>query len=211
MHVYLIRHATAFERDRERWPDDGLRPLTRAGVREFREAAAGIARLAPRPRRLYTSPLLRALETADILTAVAGWPRATVTPTLAPQEPVQRALAVLREQEIESVALVGHEPHLTMLLTAAVAGARARAQLALAKGGAACIEFEGAVRAGSGTLAWLLTPDALRVLGERTATRVRTVARRARPRAELTGSAPNANRPLPCRSPAPRDRTHRRR
>ena len=38
----MVRHAIAFERDRRRWPDDALRPLTPAGKRRFRKAAGGL-------------------------------------------------------------------------------------------------------------------------------------------------------------------------
>jgi phosphohistidine phosphatase len=165
MRVYVVRHAEAFERDRKRWPDDDLRPLTPAGIREFRDAAAGIGRVAARPGRVLVSPLRRAQQTAEILTDVAEWPRATATTALAPEEPVKHAFALLRAQARGRIALVGHEPHLTLLLAAAIAGSGSRAQLALKKGGAACLDFEGAVRPGRGTLAWLLAPKALRALG----------------------------------------------
>lgn len=165
MHVYLVRHAIAYERDRKRWPDDALRPLTPAGVRQFREAAAGIARSIPRPERVLVSPLVRARQTADILAQLAGWPLAQVAPELEPGRPVKRALAAVRDQEVEELALVGHEPHLTTLLGASVAGRDARAPCILEKGGAACLVFESKVRPGRAELAWLLTPAILRGLG----------------------------------------------
>ncbi len=165
MRVYVIRHAAAFERDRRRWPDDDLRPLTPAGIREFRDAAAGIGRVAARPGRVLASPLRRAQQTAELLTGVARWPRATVAPALAPDEPVERTFGLLRDQEGDRIALVGHEPHLTLLLAAAIAGSDVGAQFALKKGGAACLDFDGAVSPGRGTLAWLLPPKALRALG----------------------------------------------
>ena len=67
MDVYLVRHAIAHERNSTRWPDDALRPLTTAGMRKFRKAAAGLARCVPKTAAVFTSPFVRARETAAIL------------------------------------------------------------------------------------------------------------------------------------------------
>jgi phosphohistidine phosphatase len=76
MDLLIVRHAIAYERDRARWREDALRPLSPAGIRRARKAAAGLKELTARPERLLTSPLVRAQQTARILTAVAGWPAA---------------------------------------------------------------------------------------------------------------------------------------
>ncbi len=152
MRVYLIRHAAAFERDRKRWPDDRQRPLTLEGMKKFRRAAAGLERLAGEIGCVLTSPLTRARQTAEILEAVAGWPRALEAPELAPGRAVEQALAVIgdyaaADPALERLALVGHEPHLTELLARCVAGPRGRVRCELKKGGAACLLFP-AVRGG---------------------------------------------------------------
>lgn len=84
MDLLIIRHAIAFERDRHRWRQDAERPLSPAGMRRARKAAAGLKQLTKRPQRLLTSPLVRARQTAQILTEVAGWPAAEEIPELAP-------------------------------------------------------------------------------------------------------------------------------
>jgi phosphohistidine phosphatase len=165
MRIYLIRHAPAFERDPKRWPDDGLRPLTPEGVRKFRKAAAGLEQLAEKVSCVLTSPFSRARQTAEILTTVTRWPRAKEVPELAPGHAPEQVLAVLRAQAVEGLALVGHEPGLSQLLTAMVAGAEGRMECELKKGGAACVNFSSAVRAGHARLEWLITPKALRALG----------------------------------------------
>ncbi len=92
MELLIVRHAVALERDRHRWRDDGARPLSPAGLRRARKAAAGLKEFSKAPDRLLTSPLVRARQTAQILTDVAGWPQAEEVLELAPGAP---ALAVL--------------------------------------------------------------------------------------------------------------------
>jgi phosphohistidine phosphatase len=164
MRVYLIRHAAAFERDPKRWPDDGLRPLTPEGVKKFRKAAAGLERLAGTVSRVLTSPLARARQTAEILTSVTRWPRAQEIAELAPGHNPVEVLALVRDQSVGSVALIGHEPGLSQLLATMVAGADSRMECELKKGGAASLHFPSAVRAGHARLEWLVTPKALRAL-----------------------------------------------
>ena len=67
MWIYLIRHGPAGKRDPERWPDDARRPLTLRGTRRTERAARGLANLERRAVCLLTSPLERALQTAQLL------------------------------------------------------------------------------------------------------------------------------------------------
>jgi phosphohistidine phosphatase len=164
--VYLIRHAVAFDRDRKRWPDDRQRPLTPEGMRKFRKAAAGLESLIGPIDRLLTSPLVRTRQTAEILAKVTKWPEPIDAPELASGRTPAQALALIRKQDVESLALVGHEPNLSELIGVCVAGAGTRVSLALKKGGAACVSFGGSARPGEGHLDWLLTPKALRELGD---------------------------------------------
>src|SRR5450631_3878076 len=122
MELLIVRHAIAFERDRQRWRDDGARPLSPAGIRQARKAAAGLKEFSKAPDRLLTSPLVRARQTAQILTEVAGWPRAEEIPELAPGENALSVLAVLGKDRSQRVAIVGHQPGLGDLLTACLVG-----------------------------------------------------------------------------------------
>src|SRR5258707_15872816 len=92
MELLIVRHAIAFERDRHRWRDDGARPLSPAGVRRARKAAAGLKEIIKAPDLVLTSPLVRARQTAQILTDVAGWPQAEEVPELSPQAPAPAGL-----------------------------------------------------------------------------------------------------------------------
>jgi phosphohistidine phosphatase len=189
--LYLIRHAATFPGDPARWPDDGLRPLTPAGVEEFQEVATGLARLVGSVDAVLASPLVRTRQTAEILSAAAGWPRATEAPQLVPGRTAEQALTLAREHELRArgpvvarnrdprrdpqqhdphdsgLVLVSHEPNLLELISLCIAGDDARVRCDIEKGGAACLLFPGAMGAGEARLEWLLTPRALRALARR--------------------------------------------
>ena len=110
MELLLVRHAIAFERDARRWPDDDERPLSPEGLARAGKAAAGMKQLVRRPGRLLVSPLVRARQTAAILTEVAGWPRATECADLAPGATPEALLAAVKRLTEERIAAVGHEP-----------------------------------------------------------------------------------------------------
>jgi phosphohistidine phosphatase len=162
MELLIVRHAIAHERSVRRWPDDGERPLSAHGIARARRAAQGIARLAPRPTRVFTSPLARAEQTAAILTAVAGWPRARLCAQLLPGADPEALLAVLARARSPRTAVIGHQPELSRLLAACLPGSPGGGAFELRKMGAALVGFPGAPRAGRGELRWLVPPRLLR-------------------------------------------------
>ena len=164
MDLLIVRHAIAFERDPQRWSDDGARPLTPEGKRRAKKAAAGLKRFTKPPERLLTSPLVRARQTAEILTEVAGWPPAEEVAELSPEEAPQALLALLGRDRSKLVAIVGHQPGLGHLLNACLLGEGRNLPVDLKKNAVACLSFRGSVRAGRATLKWLATPRMLRAL-----------------------------------------------
>ena len=162
MRVILFRHGPAGKRDSARWPDDGERPLTPCGLERTRLAAKGLVSLARDARRVFSSRLTRAAQTAELV-AKAMDREAQVEPLdgLAPGQPARaliQRLAGLGPEE--SAVLVGHEPDLGQLAGLLVLGSAAA--LPLKKAGACAIEFEDGVRPGKGRLEWLVTPRILR-------------------------------------------------
>ena len=161
MKVLILRHAIAVPSGTPDI-DDRDRPLTPRGRKRFRKAARGLARILPRPDALFTSPLRRALETAEI--AAEAW--GDVTPVEDPRlagghtEGILPGLAAHGEDAL--VALVGHEPDVSHLLGHLVGGAGEG--LTFKKGGVALVEIDGAAPA-SGRLIWFLPPRLLRRLG----------------------------------------------
>jgi phosphohistidine phosphatase len=164
--LLIVRHAIAYPRDPKRWPDDTGRPLTAEGIRRARRAAAGLKRIGKRPNVVLTSPLIRARDTAKILSQAARWPEAVECDALAPPGSLDDVLEALRRHggKAGCIAVVGHQPHLGRLLAHCLRGdARAEA-FELKKSAVACLQFEAAPSAGRGVLQWSLPPRILRRL-----------------------------------------------
>ena len=72
MQVLVVRHAIAEQREEfaRTGKDDSQRPLTHDGRRKMRRGAVGLRAVVPAIDVLATSPLLRAVQTAEILAAV---------------------------------------------------------------------------------------------------------------------------------------------
>jgi phosphohistidine phosphatase len=161
MKALIIRHAAILPRGT---PGvlDSERSLTTSGKRKFRIAARGLARVAPHPDVLLTSPWPRAQETADIAAHAFKHVDPWVESALAEQS-VDAIVAALQTHPVNAtVALVGHEPILGALL-ARLLGATCTGKLTLEKGGAALVDLpDGPARAGR--LVWFLAPRVLRTL-----------------------------------------------
>ncbi|MDQ6830521.1 MAG: histidine phosphatase family protein [Gemmatimonadota bacterium] len=167
LELLVIRHAIAVER--EVWArdhlDDEARPLTDEGRGKMAEATEGLARIAPKVSTLASSPLVRAVQTADIVAVALAPAGRVVTETLVPNAPFTDFQKWLRSRGTDgAVAIVGHEPHLGAL-TSWLLDSAAQPFLEYKKGGAALLEFRGDVRAGAAVLRWLLTPSYLRRIG----------------------------------------------
>ncbi len=145
MKIYLVRHAIAEERSPHVTDED--RALTKKGKRRGRRAFRGFAKIAD-PLRIVSSPLVRARQTAKLLARALGHEGWEEDDDLAPGGDRQALLS--RLEGSNDVALVGHEPDLS-LLAEVLAG-----RIELAKAGAALIEGE--PRPGGAHLVWLLTP-----------------------------------------------------
>lgn len=117
MLLYLVRHATA--QDWTLGLPDPSRHLTEKGQRQAVKLAEFCKTQQIVPERLLTSPLLRAEQTALLLSQHAGWPEPQkqawlIIETLAQVQ--HKALMELLQQGAESVCCVGHEPDISALL-----------------------------------------------------------------------------------------------
>jgi phosphohistidine phosphatase len=168
MNLLVIRHAIAEDRARfaKTGEDDGLRPLTARGRKRMRAAARGLRRIVPEIDLLATSPLTRAVQTAEVVAAEYRNTKRAELPHLAPEKPVKVLLKWLQEQRPGStVALVGHEPQLGVFVSWMMTGLE-ESFVELKKGAACMLALKDQVRAGRATLLWSLKPAHLRMLGE---------------------------------------------
>ena len=156
MILYFLRHGKAGQGDPSD-PTDDARELTDTGVAELRAAGDLWRRLNLRPDVILSSPLPRALQTAQLLAKGIGSSHEPITDDRlrpgADWADLARALAAHRDAR--RVMFVGHEPDFSMAVQE-LTGARA---VRMRKGGLACVEFPGITEPGAGELAWLLDPD----------------------------------------------------
>jgi phosphohistidine phosphatase len=165
--LLVIRHGPAG--DREAWAaegrDDRLRPLTSDGKKELRQVAKGLSTLCPSIDLIATSPLVRAVQTAEVLAKQYGSESMSLEP-LAPGNVPDKVVHWLREQRsVGTIALVGHEPDLSTLVCYLLTAQRS-SFLGLKKSGACLLDPNDPPKAGSAALEWLLTPRVLRRLAE---------------------------------------------
>jgi phosphohistidine phosphatase len=166
MRLLVVRHAIA--EDHEAFArtqgDDAARPLTDEGRRKMARGALGLRQLVPEIDLLATSPLRRAADTAAIIARAYEKLRVEEAPELAPGTPLDRVLTWLQGQPARgTIALVGHEPDLSRLVSALLCGAD-KPFLELRKGAACLLELTGPPGRGAATLDWLLGPKHLRRL-----------------------------------------------
>lgn len=164
MDLYFLRHGKAGN-PQSTAEADTRRSLTGEGRDELRAAAHGLRWLSIKPDAIYTSPLIRARETAAIVADVLGRD-ITETPLLAPGGDLRRVAPLLSQHDDDATLfLVGHEPDLSSMIGQLIT-ANGEANVSMKKGACCYVELAtGALRqpalAGEGTLMWLLTAKQL--------------------------------------------------
>jgi phosphohistidine phosphatase len=164
MLLVLFRHGPAGTALPSRGPEDGQRPLTPRGVEKTRRAGLGLRRVLESDEpHIYSSPLVRAKETADLLAAAyVPMLHVEIMEALVPGQPMEEILGRIVEIANGTVVLVGHEPGLGHLAGLLVTGKQMT--LPLKKAGACGIELSEKIAPGQGDLKWMATPRMLRAL-----------------------------------------------
>jgi phosphohistidine phosphatase len=150
--VYLIRHAHA-----EDGVHDDARPLSAKGRRQIREVARWLRHAkAFEAEEIWSSPLVRAQDTAARLVEQL---KLTVpvqeVSGLRPEDDPALTARRLRETR-RTVAIVGHDPHLSALASLLVAGKEEPARFRLKK--CAVLRLD---RGSVWTVRWQISPELL--------------------------------------------------
>jgi phosphohistidine phosphatase len=163
--VLVVRHAIALDKaeaQRVGMPDSE-RPLTREGRERMKAVARGLGKRVPDVSVIFTSPWLRATETAELLRrrySEIGWVQSEAL--LPGAEPSALASALSEHGYDGVLAVVGHEPHLSGWVSWCLTG-DTRPILELRKGGACLLRFPTDVVApAQAQLLWLTTPGIAR-------------------------------------------------
>lgn len=155
--LYFLRHGQAG--NRQDWHgDDAERPLTVEGKKRMTREAAGIRKLQLPLDIIITSPLLRALQTAEIVAKAQGSAARLITDGRlgAGFGPRQLAAIMAEHPDARGLMLVGHEPNFSETIGRVTGGGR----LTMKKGALACIQVEDPATM-KGTLVWLIPPRVL--------------------------------------------------
>lgn len=112
--LYLIRHAIAA--DREEYSNDEERPLTEKGRVKTQQVAQRLNKIGVKFDLILTSPLVRAVSTAEILKEVGLSKKIEEFAPLAPAGEIETWVNWWLESSYNnndsSLALVGHQPDL---------------------------------------------------------------------------------------------------
>lgn len=110
MDLFLIRHAHAVDGDGMR---DDDRPLSKEGRKQALDVGGALAKQRVRFARIVTSPLVRAVETAELVAVTLGFEGGLdVHDAMRPDGSWKHLLREVLEAHdgAEPLALVGHEP-----------------------------------------------------------------------------------------------------
>lgn len=156
MELWILRHGIAEEGEGEQ--ADDARALTRKGRSRVERTVDGLAHLGAGFDRVVHSPLLRAVQTAEmLLPLVEGESAVTELLTQPPSEALLTLLAG------ERVAVVGHQPWLGQLVSLLVVGTVEKGdRFEVKKAGA--IHLRGEVAPGGMTIVGVYPPRLLRAL-----------------------------------------------
>ncbi len=160
MRLYLMRHAKA-EGISLLYNQDHLRPLTSAAVELLEQAAPRMRDAMGVLDRVFSSPLVRARQTAEILLEAYGVDRDPIVEAKLDGTFDPDVIAGLLPQlmDIQSVLMVGHAPNLDELIAYLVAPTEQRAFTRMSAGSLACIEVDVSLTR-TGTLLWLIPLEA---------------------------------------------------
>ena len=153
--LYVVRHATAEDAAAE--GSDHARRLTRKGRKRFTRLVRRLIRGGVEIDLVATSPLVRAMETAQIIAdELPSRPRIEVVEALAPGSDWQELVEWTIRQDASSVAWVGHAPCVSRLVAISIGDGSAAVRMQ--KGAIAAIALDDGPGQ-PGELEWLATPD----------------------------------------------------
>ena len=157
--IYIIRHGPAGKSLDDSDLDES-RPLTDKGKDKMKEVARGLKKLGVTFDKVYTSPLTRAEETAELLKKCCIDAKSIeTTDLLKPGSKYDDLINFINSLKgTEKIALVGHEPFLSEFASYCLSKSK-WSFINFKKGGALMLLSDGDLRPGKCKLAWLMEPE----------------------------------------------------
>ena len=162
MQLYIVRHGIAIDREDPKCPTEAERYLTEEGVEKTKQVAEAVAALGIQADLMFSSPYVRATQTAAIFASELEYSKQKIrrTDSLLPgAEPGAFLRELAREKDVSTVLCFGHAPHVDGLLAAAVGASRHITSMK--KAGVALVELK-RLSPPNGQLVWLITPKLMR-------------------------------------------------
>jgi phosphohistidine phosphatase len=165
MKVYIFRHGEALSKGDRAVSSDADRPLVEEGIRRSRQAVEGFSKLGITIEAIFTSPWLRAKQTAAIAADVLGLTdHLFEMEELAGDHSIEDVMnALTKHSSSKDIMLVGHNPQLSDL-AAYLLSLSTGMQIDLKKSGMCAVEVERIPPKKPGTLLWMMSPKQLRSL-----------------------------------------------
>lgn len=166
MELFVIRHAIAEPLGKENEFSDEKRALTADGRSRMREVVKGLVKLGVEVDLIMTSPLARAVETAEIVATGVGLSKKEIkqSANLAPGGSAEGLFAEIKSHPgVEAIALIGHQPDLGGLISRIIQVEGGALSIQLKKGSVCCLNVTETVPTLRGDMVWLLTPRQLRL------------------------------------------------
>jgi len=165
MRIYIFRHGEALSKEDPSITSDSERPLVEEGIKRTRQAAEGLKNMGIEFDAVFTSPWLRAKQTAQIACEVLeDTDRLQVMDELAGDRTIEAVMnALVKHSQLENVMLVGHNPLLSDL-AAYLMSHSTHMNVDLKKSGMVAIEVERIPPKDPGTLLWMMTAKQLRAM-----------------------------------------------
>jgi phosphohistidine phosphatase len=149
MKLYFVRHGKASQNA----PTDEQRPLTEDGIESVKHIAVALKKSGCQPTIIYTSPRVRALQTATIIADEFGM-KAQINDACNFDFDAKAVVELCKEfSENDEVMFVGHNPSMSEVVQH-VTGA----MVELSTGGIACVTEFNPPSTRNAMLKWLLTP-----------------------------------------------------
>jgi phosphohistidine phosphatase len=158
--LLVLRHGEAERRSPS--PGDSKRSLTIEGKQEIVDLSNGLKYLEIKLDHIFTSPILRARQTAEIVARSLKYKgKIEELDALNPEGSRLEFYSILSRLKQDSVVLVvGHDPYLSEMISDAISQSGCR--INLKKAGLARVRILSTLPKIRGELRWLLTPKHLK-------------------------------------------------